>query len=96
MITNQLFKIFGKVTTIPNEYETRFQELITIASAVGVAASKSDRQQLLPVLCQFNDLAANLIHSLTHLRSPLSRSSNVPVMLLCSIRGPDRLCSVFD
>lgn len=40
MITNQLFKLFGKVTTIPNEYETRFQELITIASAVGVAASK--------------------------------------------------------
>lgn len=42
MITNQLFKIFGKVTTIPNEYETRFQELITIASAVGVAASECD------------------------------------------------------
>ena len=39
MMTNQLFKIFGKVTTLPNEYETRFQELITIASAVGVAAT---------------------------------------------------------
>jgi chloride channel 2 len=39
MITNQLFKVFGKVTTLPNEYETRFQELITIAAAVGVAAT---------------------------------------------------------
>ena len=39
MITSQLFRVFGKVSTQPNEYETRFQELITIAAAVGVATT---------------------------------------------------------
>ncbi|KAI1283153.1 Chloride channel protein 2 [Halotydeus destructor] len=39
MVTNQLFKLFSPVTVTPNEYESRFQELITIAAAVGVAAT---------------------------------------------------------
>lgn len=54
MITNQLFKIFGKVTATPNEYEMRFQELITIASAVGVAASM--------YFCIYYYLELDLIH----------------------------------